>query len=81
MLSPFKTARYGWKLAQTSSRPLIVSTRGYATAEPDLKSTLKEVIPEKRELLKQVKARGDEVIGNVTISSVIGGMRGLKAMV
>jgi citrate synthase len=60
---------------------LVVFTRGYATAEPDLKSTLKEVIPEKRELLKQVKARGDEKIGDVTISSVIGGMRGLKAMV
>lgn len=60
---------------------MTVFTRGYATAEPDLKSTLKEVIPEKRELLKQVKARGDEVIGDVKISSVIGGMRGLKAMI
>jgi citrate synthase len=62
-------------------RPLGVYSRSYSTAEPDLKTALKEVIPEKRELFKQVKARGDEVIGDVTISSVIGGMRGIKAMV
>lgn len=31
--------------------------------------------------MNQVKERGDDVIGNVTPSSVIGGMRGLKAMV
>ena len=42
---------------------------------------LKEVIPEKRALLKQLKENGDEVIGNVTIANTIGGMRGLKAMV
>jgi citrate synthase len=46
-----------------------------------LKATLKEVIPAKRELLKQVKERGEEVIGDVKVSSVLGGMRGLKSMV
>lgn len=66
------------------------STRSYAvpvcryyssSTEPDLKTTLKEAIPAKRELLKQVKAQADTKIGDVTVSSVIGGMRGLKSMV
>lgn len=41
---------------------------------------MKEVIPAKRELLQQVKAQADETIGEVKIGNVIGGMRGLKAM-
>ena len=66
------------------------STRTYASpqcrllsssAEPDLKATLREIIPEKRELLKDVKAKGDAKIGDVTVSQVIGGMRTLKSMV
>src|SRR5580704_4159608 len=66
------------------------STRTYASpkcrllsssAEPNLKATLREVIPEKRELLKQIKAKGDTKIGDVTVSQVIGGMRTLKSMV
>ena len=40
---------------------------------------MKEVIPGKRELLKQVK-ENDHVIGDVKVSNVLGGMRGLKAM-
>ncbi|WEW61460.1 citrate synthase [Emydomyces testavorans] len=57
------------------------SSRSYSTAESELKSVLKEVIPAKRALLKQLKEHGDDKIGDVTISNVIGGMRGLKAMV
>jgi citrate synthase len=49
--------------------------RGYATAEPTLKEALKAVIPEKRELLKQVKAKSDKVIGEVKIENTLGGMR------
>ncbi|KAL2217030.1 putative citrate synthase Cit1 [Thermoascus aurantiacus ATCC 26904] len=75
-----RTTRHALRLAQASSRPLAVYSRHYSTAEPDLKTTLKEVIPEKRELLKQAKERGDEVIGDLKISHVIGGMRSLKAM-
>ncbi len=53
-----------------------VSYRSYATAsEPDLKTTLKDCIPAKRELLKKVKARSDKVIGEVKIENTIGGMR------
>ncbi|KGO73248.1 Citrate synthase-like, core [Penicillium italicum] len=78
MALSWRSTRHVSKLAQTA-RPLL-SARHYATAEPDLKTTLKEVIPAKRELLKKVKAQGDDVIGDVKIGNVIGGMRGLKAM-
>ncbi|KAF1809121.1 citrate synthase-like protein [Eremomyces bilateralis CBS 781.70] len=55
--------------------------RSYATAEQDLKETLKRVIPEKRELLKKVKAHSDKKIGEVKVENTLGGMRGLKAMI
>ncbi|KAF2083453.1 citrate synthase-like protein [Saccharata proteae CBS 121410] len=58
------------------------ASRGYATtSEPDLKTTLKRVIPEKRELLKQVKAHADKKLGDVKVENALGGMRGLKAMI
>lgn len=50
------------------------------SAEPDLKATLQEVIPAKRELLKKIKAQGNKVIGELRVEQTIGGMRGLKAM-
>lgn len=59
----------------------ITGARSYSTAEPDLKATLKDVIPEKRELLKKVKANASKSIGEVKIENTLGGMRGLKAMV
>ncbi|OQN96451.1 2-methylcitrate synthase, mitochondrial [Cryoendolithus antarcticus] len=67
------------KLAKAT--PLYHASRGYATAEPDLKETLKSVIPAKRELLKKVKAQSSKTIGEVKIENTLGGMRGLKAMV
>ncbi|KAM3502264.1 hypothetical protein MY10362_004971 [Beauveria mimosiformis] len=63
------------------ARAALGGVRSYATAEPDLKATLREVIPEKRELLKKVRAHGDKVIGEVKVENTLGGMRGLKAMV
>ncbi|KAJ5141733.1 2-methylcitrate synthase [Penicillium atrosanguineum] len=78
MALSFRTTRHATRLAQ-ASRPLF-SARHYATAEPDLKTALKEVIPAKRELLQKVKAQSDETIGETKVGSVIGGMRGLKAM-
>lgn len=67
----------------TSLQPLFAAaSRPYSSApEPDLKSTLREAIPEKRELLKKVKSHGSKVIGEVKVENTIGGMRGLKAMV
>jgi citrate synthase len=60
-----------------SLRPAIVPAyRNYATtAEPDLKTTFKEAIPAKRELLKKVKAMGGKTIGEVKVENTIGGMR------
>lgn len=56
--------------------------RTYASAtEPDLKSTLESIIPEKRELLKEVKSHADKKIGEITVGQVIGGMRTMKSMV
>ena len=63
---------------QASSKPAnaLPFARAYSSsAEPDLKETLKKVIPEKRELLKQVKSKGDTVIGEVKIENALGGMR------
>ncbi len=51
-----------------------------ASAEPDLKTTLREVIPAKRELFKKVKANGAKVIGDLKVEQTLGGMRSLKAM-
>ncbi|KAL8803990.1 MAG: hypothetical protein Q9182_002862 [Xanthomendoza sp. 2 TL-2023] len=50
-------------------------------AEPDLKATLREVIPAKRELLKKVKSHASKTIGEIKIENTLGGMRGLKAMI
>jgi len=36
---------------------------------------LKKVIPEKRELLKKVKAHSDKKLGDVKIENALGGMR------
>ncbi|KIX93937.1 2-methylcitrate synthase, mitochondrial [Fonsecaea multimorphosa CBS 102226] len=69
--------------AASSTRSYAAFTlRTYASAaEPDLKATLQSVIPEKRELLKQVKSHADKKIGDITIGQVIGGMRTMKSMV
>ncbi|KJA20230.1 hypothetical protein HYPSUDRAFT_68631 [Hypholoma sublateritium FD-334 SS-4] len=46
-----------------------------------LRDTLKEIIPAKQEQLKKLKAEhGDTVVGEVKVENIIGGMRGLKAM-
>ncbi|GFN12278.1 hypothetical protein AtubIFM54640_009540 [Aspergillus tubingensis] len=69
------TTRHASRLVQARIR----SGRFYST-ESDLKTALKSVIPEKRELFKQVKARSDDVVGEVKVGNIIGGMRGLKSM-
>jgi len=52
-----------------------------STAQADLKTTLKEVIPVKREQLKKLKAEhGQKSLGEVKVENVIGGMRGIKGM-
>ncbi|KAI9675297.1 MAG: hypothetical protein M1817_001200 [Caeruleum heppii] len=59
------------------------TSRTYSSAsEPDLKATLRDIIPAKRELLKKVKAQhAGASLGGVKVENTIGGMRGLKAMI
>lgn len=63
-------------------RPAHVGQRNASTsAQKDLKETLKEVIPVKREMLKKLKAEhGQKVLGEVRVENAIGGMRGIKGM-
>ncbi|KAF5365614.1 hypothetical protein D9758_003214 [Tetrapyrgos nigripes] len=70
--SPFKSL--------PRSSPFTTSFRRNASTK-SLKETLEEVIPQKQQHLKRLKAEhSDTVIGDVKVASVIGGMRGLRAM-
>lgn len=43
---------------------------------------MKEIIPEKRDEIKQVKAElGKKPLGTVTVDMLYGGMRGIKGLV
>lgn len=58
-------------------RPVYLGQRNASTlAQKDLKETLKEVIPAKRERLKKLKVEhGEKVLGEVKVENAIGGMR------
>lgn len=59
-----------------SEAPICLVRRNYASSsEPDLKETMKRVIPAKRELLKKVKAHSDKKLGDVKVENALGGMR------
>ncbi|KAL8828040.1 MAG: hypothetical protein Q9170_006768 [Blastenia crenularia] len=62
-------------VAAKSSRGIRYSRCYSSVAEPDLKTTLKDVIPAKRELLKRVKSHASKTIGEVKIENTLGGMR------
>ena len=86
MAVPSRTALRALRLSK--HRPLTPppilhnATRTYATtSEPDLKETLRSLIPEKRDLLQRVRSHASQPIGEVKIENTLGGMRGLKAMV
>lgn len=68
------------KLLQMFSRSLhITKVRGSCSL--DLKTAIKELIPQKRqEILELKKNYGDVKVGDITIGSVIGGMRGNTSM-
>ncbi|KAL8677104.1 MAG: hypothetical protein Q9186_006442 [Xanthomendoza sp. 1 TL-2023] len=71
-----------WCKPKYMGRSVDQCSRCYSsTAELDLKATLREVIPAKRELLKKVKSHARQTIGEVKIENTLGGMRGLKAMI
>lgn len=70
-------------LSKASFRPVSASlvAKRNASTQKDLKETLKDVIPAKREQLAKLKKDyGDKVIGEVKVENLIGGMRGLKGM-
>jgi citrate synthase len=47
-----------------------------SSGEKDLKETLKEIIPRKREQLKKLKAEhGQKKLGDITVENALGGMR------
>ena len=58
------------------------SWRRYSTqSSSDLKTVMRQLVPEKREhFAKFKKEHSDTVIGEVKVQNLIGGMRGLKAM-
>jgi len=59
---------------------LKLTLRQFASA-PSIKTVLKDIVPKKQEALKSiVKEHGDVVIQQMTVSSVVGGMRGLNCM-
>lgn len=83
-MTPSRASQQALRALRAASRQsrVHVTTRCISSAtEPDLKTTLREIIPEKRELLKQVKVHADKKIGDVQVGQVIGGMRTLKSMV
>ncbi|KIJ16842.1 hypothetical protein PAXINDRAFT_154880 [Paxillus involutus ATCC 200175] len=57
-----------------------VGPRRWASTK-SLRETLQEVIPAKQEQLKKLKAEHSQaVVGEVKVENILGGMRGLKAM-
>lgn len=69
-----------WRLTHQKPRVFsssyLRSSRCYSsTAEPDLKATLRDAIPPKRELLKKVKGHASKTIGEVKVENALGGMR------
>lgn len=66
--------------SRTSLRSSASYTQRFASTK-SLRETLKEVIPAKQEQLKKLKTEhGQTVVGDVKVDNIIGGMRGLKAM-
>ncbi|KAL8960794.1 MAG: hypothetical protein Q9193_002564, partial [Seirophora villosa] len=62
--------------AQTVSRrqlfPLLRRPRCYSSAaEPDLKTSLREAIPAKQALLKQLKTHANTTIGRVKVQNAL----------
>ncbi|AOA61047.1 Citrate synthase [Komagataella phaffii CBS 7435] len=64
------------------SRVSFLGARAYSTKEPTLKERFAELLPEKIEQIKQLKAEhGKTVIGEVLLEQAYGGMRGIKGLV
>ncbi|PPQ63088.1 hypothetical protein CVT24_005943 [Panaeolus cyanescens] len=65
---------------QSCLRNVSLYSKRFASTK-SLRETMKEVIPPKQEQLKKLKVEhGQTVVGDVKVDNIIGGMRGLKAM-
>jgi len=70
----------GRLLSSAFTRGSALNIKRFASTK-SLKETLQEVIPKKREQLKNLKAEyGQTVVGDVKVENIVGGMRGIKAM-
>ncbi|KAG8754389.1 hypothetical protein FRC14_005112 [Serendipita sp. 396] len=74
-----------FRQASRYSRHLAQSTPKYARyasqSTKSLRETMAEIIPQKQEQLKRLRTEhGQVVVGDVKVENIIGGMRGLKAM-
>jgi len=59
-----------------------IGVRMYSSKVKGLKDRLSELIPEKQEEVKKVKAElGNKVLGEVTVDMAYGGMRGIKGLI
>ncbi|KAK9456135.1 citrate synthase-like protein [Dipodascopsis uninucleata] len=68
-------------LARRPQRPRLGPSRSTRNSSTALKDQLKQVIPEKRALLQSVRAnKGESSLGDVHVSNLLGGMRGLKSI-
>ncbi|KAF9119350.1 citrate (Si)-synthase, partial [Mortierella sp. 14UC] len=70
------------KVAARNNTFAATAIRAYSTKPQGLKDRLRELIPEKREEVKQVKAEfGNKVLGETTVDMAYGGMRGIKGLI
>ncbi|KAF9939679.1 hypothetical protein KVV02_003013 [Mortierella alpina] len=70
------------KVATRHNTLAVAAIRAYSTKPQGLKDRLRELIPEKREEVKQVKAElGEKVLGQTTVDMAYGGMRGIKGLI
>ncbi|TFK29870.1 citrate synthase [Coprinopsis marcescibilis] len=66
--------------ARSSGARLLGAQRRLASTK-SLRETLEDIIPAKQEQLKKLKTEhGQTVVGDIKIENIVGGMRGLKAM-
>ena len=66
---------------RTSFRPFARQFNVRRASTLGLKDTLREIIPEKRELFRRLRTEHGHVsLGEVKVENTMGGMRGLKAM-
>ncbi|EJU05452.1 citrate synthase [Dacryopinax primogenitus] len=76
----FSSARSLGRIGRINTARLVHAQSRYASTK-SLEDTLADIIPEKQEQLKALRLNhGGDVIGDIKVENVIGGMRGLKAM-